>query len=133
VCTPLWIAQAVERSETAVRQALRPVVGAETVAARFAAIGQVTNQGVEPADMNAELVGINGGPGMVFSGLGRVISTVTFDFDADGRITTITTWPTRTNSRPSLRGPLATSARSKTKRVLVGPANGDKRGASVCG
>ncbi|GAA3575704.1 RNA polymerase sigma-70 factor [Nonomuraea rosea] len=72
-----------------VRQALRPVVGAETVAAWFAAIGKVTYQGVEPADMNAELVGINGGPGMVFSGLGRVISTVTFDFDADGRITTI--------------------------------------------
>ncbi|MEV0352836.1 RNA polymerase sigma-70 factor [Nonomuraea sp. NPDC050680] len=72
-----------------VRQALRPVVGAETVAAWFAAIGKVTYQGVEPADMNAELVEINGGPGMVFSGLGRVIATVTFDFDADGRITTI--------------------------------------------
>ena len=26
---------------------------------------------------------------MVFSGAGRVIATVTFDFDADGRITTI--------------------------------------------
>ncbi|MDP9842129.1 RNA polymerase sigma-70 factor [Streptosporangium lutulentum] len=72
-----------------VRQALRPIVGAQTVAAWFSAIGKVTYQGVEPADMNAELVEINGGPGMVFSGLDRVIATVTFDFDADGRITTI--------------------------------------------
>jgi RNA polymerase sigma-70 factor (ECF subfamily) len=72
-----------------VRQALRPVVGAQTVAAWFAAIGTVTYQGVEPADMNAELVEINGGPGMLFSGSGRVIATVTFDFDADGRITSI--------------------------------------------
>jgi RNA polymerase sigma-70 factor (TIGR02957 family) len=72
-----------------VRQALRPVVGAQTVAAWFAAIGKVTYQGVEPVDMNTDLVEINGGPGMVFSGLGRVIATVTFDFDADGRITTI--------------------------------------------
>lgn len=72
-----------------VRQALRPVVGAQTVAAWFAAIGKVTYQGVEPADMNAELVEINGGPGMVFIGSGRVIATVTFDFDADGRITAI--------------------------------------------
>ncbi|MFJ7947985.1 RNA polymerase sigma-70 factor [Streptomyces sp. NPDC096354] len=72
-----------------VRQALRPVVGAHTVAAWFAAIGTVTYQGIEPADMNAELVEINGGPGMLFSGSGRVIATVTFDFDADGRITSI--------------------------------------------
>lgn len=72
-----------------VRQALRPVVGAHTAAAWFAAIGTVTYQGIEPADMNAELVEINGGPGMLFSGSGRVIATVTFDFDADGRITSI--------------------------------------------
>ncbi|MFF1339615.1 RNA polymerase sigma-70 factor [Streptomyces sp. NPDC058290] len=72
-----------------VHQALRPVVGASTVAAWFAAIGTVTYQGIEPADMNAELVEINGGPGMLFSGLNRVIATVTFDFDADGRITAI--------------------------------------------
>ncbi|WP_446220077.1 RNA polymerase sigma-70 factor [Micromonospora sp. IBHARD004] len=72
-----------------VRQAMRPVVGAPTVAAWFAAIGTVTYQGVEPADMNAELVEINGGLGMVFSAVGRVIATVTFDFDTDGRITAI--------------------------------------------
>ncbi|MFI0732078.1 RNA polymerase sigma-70 factor [Streptomyces sp. NPDC021225] len=72
-----------------VRQALLPVVGASTVANWFAAIGTVTYQGIEPADMKAELVEINGGPGVVFSGPDRVIATVTFDFDPDGRITTI--------------------------------------------
>ena len=72
-----------------VRQALRPVVGAATVAAWFAAIGTVTCQGVEPADRKAELVEINGGPGIVFRGPGGVIATVTFGFDADGRITAI--------------------------------------------
>ncbi|WP_200207718.1 RNA polymerase sigma-70 factor [Micromonospora coerulea] len=72
-----------------VRQAMRPVVGASTVAAWFAAIGTVTYQGVEPADMNAELVEINGGLGIVFSGVGRVIATVTFDFDTHGRVTAI--------------------------------------------
>ncbi|MCN9243448.1 RNA polymerase sigma-70 factor [Streptomyces sp. RY43-2] len=72
-----------------VRQALRPVVGAATVAAWFAAIGTVTYQGVAPADMTAELVEINGGPGMVFRAPDRVIATVTFDFDADGSITAL--------------------------------------------
>ncbi|MDT0566331.1 RNA polymerase sigma-70 factor [Streptomyces sp. DSM 3412] len=72
-----------------VRQALKPVVGAQTVASWFAAIGTVTYQGVQPADMRAELVEINGGPGIVFSAPDRVIATVTFDFDADGRITAI--------------------------------------------
>ncbi|MEU0392652.1 RNA polymerase sigma-70 factor [Streptomyces sp. NPDC006208] len=72
-----------------VRQALRPVVGAATVAAWFAAIGTVTYQGIAPAEMTAVLAEINGGPGVVFAGAGRVIATVTFDFDADGRITAI--------------------------------------------
>ncbi|MCO5993769.1 RNA polymerase sigma-70 factor [Actinoallomurus rhizosphaericola] len=72
-----------------VRQALRPVVGAATVAAWFAAIGTVPYQGVEPADMRVDLVEINGEPGMVFSGPGRVIATVTVELDADGRIITV--------------------------------------------
>lgn len=72
-----------------VRQALRPVVGAATVAAWFAAIGTVTYQDIEPADMRTELVEINGGPGLVFSSPDHVIATVTFDFDANGRITAI--------------------------------------------
>ncbi|MFE0001452.1 RNA polymerase sigma-70 factor [[Kitasatospora] papulosa] len=72
-----------------VRQALRPVVGASTVAAWFAAVGTVSYQGVEPSDMRAELVEINGGTGMVFSAPDRVIAMVTFDFDAEGRISAI--------------------------------------------
>ncbi|MFJ8812483.1 RNA polymerase sigma-70 factor [Amycolatopsis thermoflava] len=72
-----------------VRQALRPVVGAETVAGWFAAIGTVTYQGVAPADVVTELTEINGGPGLVFRGPDRVLATVTFDFDAEGRITTL--------------------------------------------
>ncbi|MEU5781038.1 RNA polymerase sigma-70 factor [Micromonospora lupini] len=72
-----------------VRQALRPIVGARTVAEWFAAIGTVTYQGVPPADMTVARAEINGGPGMVFSGAGRVIATVTLDIDADGRITAI--------------------------------------------
>ncbi|MEV4822157.1 RNA polymerase sigma-70 factor [Micromonospora sp. NPDC049274] len=72
-----------------VRQALRPIVGARTVAAWFAAIGTVTYQGVPPADMTVARAEINGGPGVVFRGAGRVIATVTFDIDAEGRITAI--------------------------------------------
>ncbi|WP_250288116.1 RNA polymerase sigma-70 factor [Streptomyces atroolivaceus] len=72
-----------------VRQALRPVVGASKVATWFAAIATVPYQGVEPADMAAEMVEINGGPGMVFSAPDRVIATLTFDFDAEGRISAI--------------------------------------------
>ncbi|MEU4420949.1 RNA polymerase sigma-70 factor [Actinoplanes sp. NPDC024001] len=72
-----------------VRQALRPIFGASTVASWFAAVGTVTYQGVEPADMRAELAEINGGPGIVFRAPDRVIATVTFDFDADGRVAAI--------------------------------------------
>ncbi|WP_275006071.1 RNA polymerase sigma-70 factor [Promicromonospora iranensis] len=72
-----------------VRQALRPVVGASTVATWFAGLGTATYQGIEPADMNAELVEINGGPGLMFSGAGRVVATMTLDVDAGGRITAI--------------------------------------------
>ncbi|MEV4234620.1 RNA polymerase sigma-70 factor [Nocardia sp. NPDC050408] len=72
-----------------VRQALLPVSGADTVASWFASMGTRTYQGVEPADMTAEMVEINGGLGVVFSGGGRVIATVTLDVDATGRITAI--------------------------------------------
>ncbi|MFG3206580.1 RNA polymerase sigma-70 factor [Streptomyces sp. NPDC048192] len=72
-----------------VRQALKPVVGAQTVASWFAAIGTVAYQGVQPADMRAELLEINGGPGIVFTAPDRVIATVTFDFGPDGRITAV--------------------------------------------
>ncbi|MEU9395482.1 RNA polymerase sigma-70 factor [Streptomyces sp. NPDC048324] len=72
-----------------VRQALKPVVGAQTVASWFAAITTVTYQGVSPTDMRAELAEINGGPGIVFSAPDRVIAILTLDHDTTGRITTI--------------------------------------------
>jgi RNA polymerase sigma-70 factor (ECF subfamily) len=72
-----------------VRQALRPITGAATVAAWFAAIGTVTYQGVAPADMRAERAEINAGPGIVFRGPERVIATVSLDLGADGRIVAV--------------------------------------------
>ncbi|GGY07925.1 hypothetical protein GCM10010510_62260 [Streptomyces anandii JCM 4720] len=72
-----------------VRQALKPVVGLETVARWFAALGTATYQGIEPGQMRAELTWINGGPGIVFCGPDRVVAALTFDFDPEGRISTI--------------------------------------------
>jgi RNA polymerase sigma-70 factor (ECF subfamily) len=46
-------------------------------------------EGVEIVDMTAELVDINGGPGIVMSGGSRIIATITVDLDADGRIATV--------------------------------------------
>ncbi|WP_406232051.1 hypothetical protein [Nocardia sp. NBC_01009] len=72
-----------------VRQVMRPVVGAPTVAALFGNLGRHPYQGIEFADMTVELVEINGSRGLLFSGRGRVIATVTFAFDRDSRIVTI--------------------------------------------
>jgi RNA polymerase sigma factor (sigma-70 family) len=72
-----------------VRQALKPVSGARTVAAWFAGLGTTAYQGIAPADMNAQLVELNGGLGVVFSGAGRVIATLTLDLDTEGRIAAI--------------------------------------------
>ncbi|MFI7577845.1 RNA polymerase sigma-70 factor [Micromonospora sp. NPDC049497] len=69
-----------------VRQAMRPVTGAERVAAWFAGIAARPYQGVAPADMAVEVVELNGRAGIVFSGGGRVIATLTLDLDEDGRI-----------------------------------------------
>ncbi|OMC52834.1 RNA polymerase subunit sigma-24 [Mycobacterium sp. IS-2888] len=72
-----------------VRQALRPVEGMAKVAAWLAGVTKRPYEGVEIADMTAEVVDINGGPGIVFSASGRVIATLTVELDADGRIVTI--------------------------------------------
>lgn len=72
-----------------VRQATRPVIGAERVAKWFAGVATRPYEGVAPADMLAEVVDLNGTPGIVFSGAGRVIATLTLDLDENGRITTI--------------------------------------------
>ena len=72
-----------------VRQALRPVEGMTKVAAWLAGVTKRPYEGVEIADMTAEVVDVNGGPGIVFSAAGRVIATLTVELDADGRIATI--------------------------------------------
>lgn len=72
-----------------VRQAMRPVSGAERVAAWFAGVGTRPYQGVNPADMTVEVVLLNGAPGIVFSGAGRVLATLTLDLDEHGDVVTI--------------------------------------------
>ena len=72
-----------------VRQAMRPIIGAEKVARWIAGAIKRPYEGVEIADMTAEVVDINGAPGIVIRGAGRTIATLTVDLDADGRIVTI--------------------------------------------
>src|SRR4029077_485473 len=72
-----------------VRQAMRPIIGAANVSRWIAGTIKRPYEGVEISDMTAELVDINGGPGIVMSGAGRVIATITVDLDAAGRIVTV--------------------------------------------
>jgi RNA polymerase sigma-70 factor (ECF subfamily) len=72
-----------------VRQAMRPIRGIDNVARWIAGASQRPYEGVEIADMAAEVVEINGGPGILLTGGGRVIATLTVDLDADGRIETV--------------------------------------------
>jgi hypothetical protein len=68
---------------------MRPIIGAANVARWIAGASSRPNEGVDIADMTAEAVEINGGPGIVMSGAGRVIATITIDLDEDGRIATV--------------------------------------------
>jgi RNA polymerase sigma-70 factor (ECF subfamily) len=72
-----------------VRQAMRPIVGAHNVVRWIAGAVGRPYEGVEIGSMTAELVEINGGPGILMSGAGRVIATITVDLDSDGRIATV--------------------------------------------
>lgn len=72
-----------------VHQAMRPVVGAAKVAAWFATLGDRPYQGIELTDMTVDMVELNGGPGIVFRGAGRVIGTISLDLDVDGRIAAV--------------------------------------------
>ena len=72
-----------------VRQAMRPIVGVDKVVRWLAGAASRPYEGVEISDMSAEVAEINGAPGVVLSGGGRVIATLTVDVDADGRIVTI--------------------------------------------
>ena len=69
-----------------VRQATRPVTGAERVAKWFAGVATRSYEGVAPEDWRAEIVDLNGTPGVVFRGGGRVMATLTLDLDEQGRI-----------------------------------------------
>lgn len=72
-----------------VRQALRPIQGSGKVAPWIMGVMSRPYEGVEIHDMAVQLVDINGGPGIVFSGAGRVIATLTVELDEAGRIVTI--------------------------------------------
>ena len=72
-----------------VRQALRPIEGMANVARWIAGAIRRPYEGVEIADMTAEVVDINGAPGILMTGAGRVIATLTVDLDSEGRIVTI--------------------------------------------
>ena len=72
-----------------VRQAIRPIVGAVNVARWISGTIKRPYEGVEIAEMTAEVVDINGGPGIVMHGAGRIIATLTVDLNDDGRIETI--------------------------------------------
>lgn len=72
-----------------VRQALRPIVGAPNVLRWISGNVKRPYEGVEISEMTAEVVEINGGPGIVMRGAGRIIATITVDLDADGRILTV--------------------------------------------
>jgi RNA polymerase sigma-70 factor (TIGR02957 family) len=72
-----------------VRQAMRPIIGAQNVYRWISGNIARPYEGVEIADMTAELVEINGGPGIVLSGAGRAIATISVELDADGRIVTV--------------------------------------------
>lgn len=72
-----------------VRQARRPVTGAERVAAWIAGVSKRPYEGVAPQDMAVEVAELNGEPGIVFRAGDRVIATLGIDMDKEDRVTTI--------------------------------------------
>jgi len=72
-----------------VRQAIRPIIGADKVIRWLAGAVSRPYEGVEIDSMTVEVVDINGAPGVVFSSDGRIIATLTVDVNDDGRIVAI--------------------------------------------
>lgn len=72
-----------------VRQAMRPITGADKVATWLAAVGSRPYEGVAIDDMTTEAVELNGRLGILFTGGGRVIATLSLDLGDTGRVTTI--------------------------------------------
>jgi RNA polymerase sigma-70 factor (TIGR02957 family) len=65
--------------------ARRPLVGAAEVARFMSGIGQRPYDGVAPEDMTIELVDVNGVPGVVIRGGGKVLGAMAAEI-ADGRV-----------------------------------------------
>jgi RNA polymerase sigma-70 factor (ECF subfamily) len=63
----------------------RPLEGAARVARFFVGVGQRPYDGVAPEDMTMEIVDVNGVPGMVIRGGGKVLSAFVAEI-ADGRV-----------------------------------------------
>ncbi|MFE3450821.1 RNA polymerase sigma-70 factor [Nonomuraea sp. NPDC059194] len=74
-----------------VRAAFRPVHGAAKVAAWLVGVTRRPYEGVAIEDMTVEIVDVNGGPGLLVSGGGRVLSVLTVDLDEAGRVVAIHT------------------------------------------
>ncbi|MCW2689081.1 MAG: polymerase sigma-70 factor, family [Mycobacterium sp.] len=72
-----------------VRQAMRPIDGAAKVAASFTGALRRPYEGVGVADMTPRIAEIDGGPGVVILGTGRIVTVVTIELDAGGRIVSI--------------------------------------------
>lgn len=72
-----------------VRQALRPVVGMEKVAAWLAGVASRPYEGVAISAMTTMLVELNGAPGIVITAPDRVLATLAVDLDSEGRICAI--------------------------------------------
>jgi RNA polymerase sigma-70 factor, ECF subfamily len=70
------------------RAALRPIVGATKVARFLVAVTGRPYEGIEISDMTFEVAEINGGPGVIVSVAGRVLSAMT-TLVAGGQITDI--------------------------------------------
>jgi RNA polymerase sigma-70 factor (ECF subfamily) len=87
-----------------VRAPRRPIQGATKVAAWLTAVARRPYEGVDPRDMRAELVDVNGGPAILISGGGRVISVVTVDVDDAGQMTMIHTVANPDKLRSTTRG-----------------------------
>jgi RNA polymerase sigma-70 factor (ECF subfamily) len=69
-----------------VRAAFRPVAGAQKVAAWLAGIMRRPWQDIPVEEWAIEVVEINGGPGLVMSARGEVLSVLTLDLEASGLI-----------------------------------------------
>jgi RNA polymerase sigma-70 factor (TIGR02957 family) len=72
-----------------VRQAMRPITGADKVVTWLAGVRRKSYEGVDLAGMTYEVVELNGSAGIVISGAGRVIGTLSADLDEQGLIVAV--------------------------------------------